>query len=132
MYIWPSHFPAQCPPAQAAEVSGSIYRFINGRAPLSKDFLSHYERDPGKEWGNTECNARGLSVLRSIEDCAQMRKGVPAMRKKRIAVGTLSGGVGLIAKTPSNTCEGHCTWWRSGPPEEICGLFAAVPEPEEK
>ena len=128
MFMWPSHFPPQCPPSGAANVSGEIFRFISGRTPTVKDFVSHYERDPEKEWGQADCISRGLSVLRTLEDCSVMRKGIPAMRKKKIAVGSSIDGHGVIAGTPSMNCEGHCTWWRSTPPESVVGLFSTVSE----
>jgi hypothetical protein len=116
-------------PSHSEEVSGIIFRFINGATPASRDFLSHYERDPGNDSNHSPCKARGLSVLRSYQHCAEMRQGVPALRKKKIAVGELSGGVGLIAGTPSKVCEGHCTWWRGVTAEVVYGLFSTVTEP---
>lgn len=129
MYKWPDHFPVQCPPSHSAETSGSLFRFINGRVPAVRDFLSHYERDPNANAEHDPCLARGLSVLKTYEDCNIMRKGVPALRKKRIAVGEPQGASGLLAGTPSRTCEGHCTWWRSVAPTDVVSLFATLSEP---
>lgn len=128
VYTWPNHFPAQCPPSNSAEASGTLFRFINGRAPSARDFLSHYERDPHGQWDHDPCNARGLSVLKTYEDCTTMRKGVPALRKKRLASGAPLGAVGLMASTPSRTCRAHCTWWRSIPPDRVLPFFTAVSE----
>jgi hypothetical protein len=128
VYIWPTHYPAQCPPPHAAELKGTIYRFINGKAPADVDFLSHYERKPAGDWGHAPCIARGLSVLRSVEDCHTMRAGVPALRKKRIAVASFKEPAGLIASTPSHTCEGHNTWWRTTPPSSLTLHFTNIEE----
>lgn len=128
MYNWPTHYPAQCPPSHAVELTGTVYRFINGRSPADVDFLSHYERKPDRDWGNDTCKAMGLSVLRSIEDCQTMRAGVPALRKKRIAVASINGSAGVIASTPSHACEGHKTWWRTTPPSFLIPLFTRIEE----
>lgn len=128
MYIWPTHFPTQCPPSHAVELTGTIFRFINGKIPADRDFVSHYERNPNGDWGNDPCKARGLSVLRSVEDCQIMRAGVPALRKKRIAIASIAVSVGVIANTPSGTCEGHKTWWLTIPPSALAPLFTKIEE----
>jgi hypothetical protein len=131
VYVWPSHFPVSCPPSSAAELAGTVFRFINGRTAAERDFISHYERDPGKDWGDDGCKARGLSILRTWADCEVMRKAVPALRKKQVAHAEITTPVGLVAGTPSNSCAGHCTWWRSPPPAAVHPLFAVFDESEE-
>jgi len=128
MYSWPEHYPPQCPPQAATQASGVVYRFIDGRIPSEGDFLSHHERQPDKKWEPMECQARGLSILRTLDDCNTMRKGIPALRKKRIAEGTLASTDGLIVPTPSNLCNGHCTWWRHKAPKEVCSYFTILDE----
>lgn len=128
MYSWPDHYPQSCPPSEAIELTGTVYRFINGASPAERDFHSHYERQPDKDWGNESCKARGLSVLKTTAGCGEMRKAIPALRKKRVAVATIDLPVGLIATTPSNSCDDHCTWWRTVHPSEVLGLFTTVSE----
>ena len=130
VYDWPEHYPGQCPSKDATELVGTVYRFINGRNPVDRDFLSHYEKNPNGTWADA-CKARGLSVLRTISDCGEMRDAVPALRKKRLAVADISGGVGLIARTPSGSCQGHCTWWRNPAPRAVTALFATLDESAE-
>jgi hypothetical protein len=120
-----------CPPVGAIELAGTVYRFINGRGPVDNDFMSHYERSPKTEWGGNACKARGLSIVRTWADCSLMRAGVPALRKKRIAVAEVTTTVGLVANTPSQSCAGHCTWWRNPSPEQVRPLFAMFDEPSE-
>lgn len=110
MYNWPKDYPDQCPPENAEELSGVVFRFINKKTPTSIDFDSHYERNPDGNYADP-CQARGLSVIRSHDDCNRMRDGVPALRKKKVAFADIRSSVGLIASTPSRTCQGHCTWW---------------------
>ncbi len=126
MYVWPAHFPKECPPGNATDVSGLVYRFIGGRNAREKDFTSHYERNPSANWEDP-CKARGLSVVRTILDCYAMRDAVPSLRPKLAVVANVETKVGLIAPTPSNSCDGHCTWWRDAPPEEVYKLFTLEP-----
>jgi hypothetical protein len=129
VYVWPEDFPAQCPPSEATELNGSVFRFTNRPQPHSNDFLSHYERDQEKDWSGFDlCIIRGLSVMRTYQDCLKMRAGVPAMRKKRIAQADIDAFVGLIASTPSRACGGHCTWWRDVSPAQAAELFVPFNE----
>ncbi len=124
MYTWPAHFPSLCPPEGASEISGKVFRLISKDGPTTFDFKSHYEREPTGGRNGPECLSRGLSVLRSYQDCEVMKEAVPALRKKLVAEANLGAGVGLIGATPSNSCAGHCTWWRSITVEEACALFS--------
>jgi len=128
LYQWPAHFPTNCPPISAVEASGLLFRFINRRQPVVRDFQSHFERDSDKDWSPNDCQARGLSVLKTYNDCQTMRANVPALRKKCLAQGTLPPSAGLIAITPSNNCDEHHTWWRWISPESALALFSYFPE----
>lgn len=132
MYSWPDHFPEQCPPAHAVDLSGPAFRFINRRQATEYDFTSHYERQPSGDWAGQECKARGLSVLRTYDDCVIMREAVPALRKKRLAVANVTAQVGLVATTPSANCEGHATWWRSVPIATAMQHFSLLSESTEE
>lgn len=129
LYVWPIHFPPSCPPVGAVNLAGTVFRFINGTLPADRDFISHYERNPAANWGTRACQARGISVVRTWADCGQMRKGIPALRKKRIAIAEISTQVGVVAPTPSGSCNGHCTWWREPTPSDVRPLFAKFDEP---
>jgi hypothetical protein len=131
VYVWPDHYPQSCPPNNSIELNGSVYRFINGANPTERDFYSYYERQPDKDWGVDACKARGLSVLRTFADCGEMRKAIPALRKKRVAKASISIATGLVASTPSNSCEGHCTWWRSLQPSDVVEFFTTFDEKNE-
>lgn len=128
MYSWPLHYPDQCPPIDAAALSGQVFRFINKKNPTNYDFTSHYERDPDGIW-HDQCQARGLSVYKSYEHCLLMRAAVPALRKKLLAVATITGSVGVIANTPSRNCDGHYTWWCCVSPNEVLPFFTNLDEP---
>lgn len=127
-HIWPEHYPEQCPPNSAEPVNGTIYRFINRNTPQEKDFYSHYERNPDKDWSNNECNSRGLSVLKTKEACSEMASAVPALRKKKIVKGTLDDTCGVIAPTPSDSSVGHNTFWSLIEPNILVTKFSIYEE----
>jgi hypothetical protein len=120
LYIWPAHFPKQCPPDDASEAMGKLFRLISIDGPKEFDFQSPYEREPSGGRTGSECLARGLSVLRTQED---LKEAIPALRKKQVAEANLALGAGLLKETPSKNCAGHCTWWRSITVQDACGLF---------
>lgn len=123
MAAWPSHYPTQCPPLEAEGVSGTVFRFTNRTNPKRKDFLSHYELYEGRDFGKLECQARGLSIYSSLEDCLDVVAIIPALRKKRICIASLPESSGLIAHTPSKNHQNHKTFWPKLTPDELCEAF---------
>ena len=123
MFTWPQHYPHQCPPEEADVYSGLLFRFINRPHPTLKDFQSYYDLKPDKDWNGKECQARGLSVYKTVEDCRDVAIKVPGLRKKQIAIGTINDSCGLLAHTPSTTSERHFTWWIPTTHSNICAMF---------
>ncbi|MNZ65677.1 hypothetical protein D3C78_838750 [compost metagenome] len=126
MIVWPSHFPDSCPPSHATAVSGLVYRFTNRSNPKHKDFLSYYELNPGHDWGEKACEARGLSVYRAEEDCLAAAARVPALRKKRLAKAFLPHNSGVIAPTKSSNTKNHHTFWALVGAQDLAPLFTPV------
>lgn len=124
--MWPSHYPTQCPPEEAFTYEGSLYRFINRNNPVPKDFKSYYETKIGNDWGDKACQARGLSVFKTLDDCSEMMRTVPALRKKKVAVATIDSECGLLANTPSTKSKRHCTWWIPKSLSNPCELFEKI------
>lgn len=111
---WPDYYPPICPPSQAEEISGEVYRFTESENPSEKDFTPFKILHPLQKWENKkkECESCGLSVLRTHEDCAAMRRKIPSFKKKFISVANLSQNHGKIKNTPSErTIDHHFTWW---------------------
>lgn len=123
---WPDHYPELCPPNNAGHVSGRVFRFTNRTNPKSKDFLSYYDLKPGEEWGRSECNARGLSVYTTEQDCIAAADAVPALRRKHLCVAELPSHAGVIADTPSKNTENHKTLWSLFTAEELSALFTPI------
>ncbi|MDH1235147.1 MULTISPECIES: hypothetical protein [Stutzerimonas stutzeri group] len=124
--MWPDHYPEQCPPSVAAAVSGKVFRFTNRTNPKPQDFRSFYEISPTKDWGNMACNARGLSVFSTHEDCIAAAEISPALRKKRLSVAELPRGAGVLAETPSNNTQNHKTFWSLMDAETLASFFVHV------
>lgn len=123
--MWPDHYPDSCPPSAAVSPSETVYRFTNRCNPKSKDFKSYYELKPNENWGSMACNARGLSVYSSINDCIAAAEVIPALKKKGLAKADLPKNSGLIAETISQRTKNHKTFWSSLTSEELADLFYA-------
>jgi hypothetical protein len=108
---FPDHFPAGCPPQDAAPADGVVYRITKNNPPTPEDFLSFYEE--GKQLrGNSpvaQCRSRGLSVYREIEDARHQLAALPALGD-HIAEGVLTEQHGVTKLTPTKRPT-HTTWW---------------------
>lgn len=103
---WPAFFPENCPPAAAGPASGRAYRFVRNDPPLSIDFKSY--KEAGTTYQGAECEACSLSLLRNLDDIRYMRKAIPGMKKRYVAIGELRTGV--VQHTPSRF-NSHHSWW---------------------
>lgn len=118
---FPEYYPEQCPPCEAKDVEGVIFRFTNKNTPHKRDFLSHYEL--GRATG---CQSMGLSVFTSIEACEEFKEKVPFARNKKISSANLNNDYGKFANTPSTNSKRHMTWWVSCNLSEPWTLFSNV------
>lgn len=125
-YVWPDHYPERCPPSDAKDVVGIIYRFTNRANPKHTDFLSYYELKPNENWGDKACQARGLSVFTSIDDCKIALAAVPALRKKKLCVAELTVNAGVIAATPSHNHCNHKTLWSLIGAQDLAEIFVPL------
>ena len=111
---WPDYFPDDCPPQDAQPATSEVYRLVKRNPPESEAFIPLREKKPNKDFGEKECQACGLSVLRNTEDALRMRRRAPGMKKRLVAKGTLSPCFGKIKNTPSSRYGRlHHTWWVS-------------------
>ena len=128
---WPDFFPADCPPSDAEDASGRLYRLIAGEDPEAGDFVPLVVSQPGRTFAERQCQACGLSVYREVDDAHRLRRRVPGHRDKRIAVGEFDEEpVGRLRHTPTRHEDSHHTWWV---PESVepSGYFTRVDEPTE-
>lgn len=126
MAKWPDHYPDRCPPSNAEYPEGCLYRFVSKSVPMKEDFTSHYDINPKKDWGEKECQAKGLSVFGTIEDCLLIAARVPALRKKVISKAVLSADENLVADTPSNQSQNHKTLWSTQDADDLASNFKYV------
>jgi len=106
--------PPNCPPREAEEASGEVYRLVNKNPPVAKDFLSWYESKPEMTYEDRskECQAHGLSVYNQKSSILSLLKRIPTLRKnKKVALGRLTPDLGVMLNTPSNEDKLHYTWW---------------------
>ncbi len=116
---WPDHFPDGCPPAEAVPASGEFYRLVDHDPVEEVDFWSHRElSDAGligtQRWTEEmECRAVACSVFQDKDDAVSAQGMSGRMRKKRIAMGDVSGDGVLLATPSSRTGSSHHSWWRN-------------------
>lgn len=110
---WPAHLPQDCPPPEAQDALGEVFRLVDHSSPHPHDFRSWREMNMGKELpqGVTECQACGLSVYRDQEDANRVIRRVPRFRQAKVAYGLLRPDFGKLLSTPSKTSKSHHTWW---------------------
>ncbi len=108
---WPSFFPAGCPPENAQPSFGEVFRLVKKDPPTSEDFKSHRETQPDKKFDVLECEVCSLSVFRDMGDILNLKKRVPAMRKRLVSQAILNESLGKILHTPSLGGKSHYSWW---------------------
>lgn len=107
-----------CPPDDANDAFGMIYRLVFNDPPIEKDFIPGVELYPqyyGESSKKTEeeiCQGHGLSVCISKKDAIRAKEGNKGKwRHSIIAVANLESQCGLIKRTPKKGNPLHYTWW---------------------
>lgn len=108
--MWPSDFPAQCPPSIARAEEIYVYRLVNNSPPKAEDFLSTRQEWPAREFKTEidKCNACGVSVFRNKNDAEKKKQKYKPLRSKLIAYGKIDASDGVILETYESS---HMTWW---------------------
>lgn len=120
---FPKHWPSDCPPLDAVDAQGSVFRIVNNDPPVSSDLASHLET--GKLPNAPPCLRCGLSVFREIRDAVHQRLLIPKLGRW-IAKGTLETEHGKTKLTAGKQPT-HTTWWACDGVNRA-GLFAVVRE----
>lgn len=108
---WYEDMPKGCPPIAAQPDEGDFYRLVS-QSPTMEDFTPQSRKFPSKKFGKKECQARAISVFRSIEDCRNVNK-LPAHRNEKVAMVRIEKKDGVVMSTPSALYKSHVSWWRS-------------------
>jgi hypothetical protein len=121
--MFPQDWPEGCPPSEAADASGEVYRVVRYSPPTRKDFTTHHEA--GKMPKAPPCLRAGLSVLRGLVEAQHQRALMPHLGPY-IARATLEQKHGKTQLTQGKVPT-HTTWWpyENGERE---ALFALVVE----
>lgn len=104
---FPSTWPANCPPRDAVDADGDVFRIVDHDPPATGDFASHMET--GKLPKAPACLRCGLSVFRELRDAVHQRTLFPRLGRW-IAKGTLAMDHGRT-KLTTGKLPTHTTWW---------------------
>jgi hypothetical protein len=118
--LWPAGFPLGCPPPDAVQASGTVYRVVYSDPPIADDFKPWIEENwhVTDEHGNPK--AWAISVSDILTDAQATAEGmrlreqarrVPGLRARMIAVGSLRAEFGMMKPTPSRKNLSHRSWW---------------------
>jgi len=120
---FPSDWPNGCPPDDAVDAAGEVFRAVKHEPPGDEDFASHHET--GKLPKAPACLRCGLSVFREIRDAVHQRQLIPKLGSL-IAQATLQADHGKTKLTKGKQPT-HTTWW---PYEGVnrASLFSVVTE----
>jgi hypothetical protein len=102
---FPETWPRDCPPQDAVDAEGDVFRIVNHAPPTADDFLTNFEL--GMFPNRPACLRCGLSVHRILADAIHTKTKYPKLGS-RIAKGTLSKEFG---KTKQTGQASHTTWW---------------------
>ena len=103
--IFPNTWPSDCPPPDAVDAEGEVFRIVNHDPPVDDDFLTSFET--GTFPRRAACVRCGLSVHRILADAVHTKTKYPKLGN-RIAKGTLAKELG---KTKQTGQASHTTWW---------------------
>jgi hypothetical protein len=120
---FPDTWPADCPPADADDAHGQVYRLVKHDPPLAEDTASHQET--GRLPHAPACLRCGLSVFREIRDAVHQRQLLPKLGGY-VARATLLAEHGKT-KLTKGVQPTHTTWWACDGVNRH-GLFSVVRE----
>jgi hypothetical protein len=103
--IFPRDWPPGCPPEDAQDAWGEIYRLVKSNPPAIRDLETHHER--GTRRKDPACLRCGLSVFRSRADAEHQSRVFPKLGSI-IAMGALQPRHGKTKPTGKPT---HTAWW---------------------
>lgn len=104
---FPSDWPSDCPPQDAAAPSGEHVRIVRGAVATADDFRSH--RELGKLPKAPPCLRAGLSMFRAVEEAERMALLFPVLGAF-VARGELDAQYGRSMLTTGRE-PSHTTVW---------------------
>jgi uncharacterized surface anchored protein len=123
--------PDQCPPAEAVDATGEVFRAVPDES-LQPDHFVSWIKAKKKSAKPKDCRHWGLSVWTSLEAVQHARKVNSHMCDQYIAKGALKAGDGRLAPTPTaNQPMHHTLWCDINAPISTRFKIALPPVPEE-
>lgn len=101
---FPADRPQGCPPTDAEDANGEVFRLVKTDPPTAADFLSYHEMGITRGDPIRRC---GLSVFRDRADAEHASRAFPNLGNV-IARAVLELGHGKTKQTGRPT---HTTWW---------------------
>jgi hypothetical protein len=120
---FPADWPSDCPPADAVEADGVVFRIVKNAPPMASDVATH--RETGRLRAAPECLRCGLSVFRDLRDAVHQRLLMPKLGQW-IAKATLIADYGKTKLTTGQQPT-HTTFWTFEGVDRAA-LFAIVVE----
>ena len=118
---FPNNWPENCPPEDAVDADGIVYRIVKNDPPLPQDLATHFETDRLRK--APPCLRCGLSVFRDVVDVIHQRLLLPKLGGF-IARADLQREHGRT-KLTQGAQPTHTTWWPcEGVPR--ASLFAVI------
>jgi hypothetical protein len=106
---FPNTFPPNCPPPDAEDASGIVYRSVNCDPPQAEDFRTYAELNKRILDPKKVCQSHSVSVLRSEAEARHHLAVSPYV--KFLAVAELMPTHGKIKATKSRQLDSHTSWW---------------------
>lgn len=119
---FPQGWPDGCPPADAEDANGTVYRIVKNNPADEEDFKTHHEA--GTQPNAPACLRCGVSVWGDKQAALHMHSLYPKMGDY-VAWGMLQPDHGLMKLTGSKPT--HTTWWVYDGVERA-GIFDSVEE----
>lgn len=102
---FPDYFPSCCPPENAIDANGAVFRVVKNEDLTSDDFLSHHELETAIT--ANPCSRCGVSVFNSFQKALHLQRMRPTLGNA-IAEGNLNPSAGKMLLTIKS---GHIDWW---------------------
>lgn len=103
---WPSHFPTNCPPADALDLNGTVFLLIATDPPTDEDMKCAIDR--GTHRNKPECLRAALSCAVESDHLEEVRQASPRLKHHKLACASLKPHHGKIKQTGS---PGHHSMW---------------------
>lgn len=120
---WPAHFPADCPPKNAAPISQPVFRFVESDPPIPADFESYLEKGIGE--GQPDCLRAALSCFLDKNYPIELRRVSKLWRRHHIATASLTAQDGVIKQTGKKP-EHYSLWLRAAALSNATKLFSVA------